>query len=152
MQRLDNYSSFFGWAAIIVGGLFLSLSIYLLADLPSTKEIRSVHGVVERSILQSGGKGSDIFLLSVGGEQFRYSGFWSKDVSRSVMSGSEVRLNYYRAFDGTNQLVSLSVGNINVLSKFNSLFRFAVFPGAGGLLSLFFIFVGFRDLRQLRYA
>ena len=152
MERLDNPSSFFGWAAILVGALFLSLSIYVLADLPSFKEIESAHGVVQRVLLRSGGKGSDTLLVSVGGEQFRYSGFWIEDVSRSLVKGSEVVFSYYQAFDGTNQLVSLNIGNVNVLSKFQTLSGSVVYPGVGGLLSLFFVFVGFRDLRQLRHA
>ncbi|MCX2781524.1 hypothetical protein OQJ46_00790 [Microbulbifer thermotolerans] len=152
MQRLDNPSSFYGWAAIVVGGLFLSLSIFLLANLPSAKEMKLFHGVVERSELKSGGKGSDIFLLSVDGEKFRYSGFWSKDVYKSIVGGSEVGLNYYRSLDGNNQLVSLRVGNTKVLSKFQSLSSIVVFASAGILISLLFIFTGLRDLRKLRNA
>lgn len=88
--------------------------------------------------------------MPVGGEKFRYSGFWSKDIYTSIMRGSEVELSYYQAFDGTKRLASMRIGNIKVLSKFQSLSGAAVFPGVGGLLSLFFIFLGFRDLRQLR--
>ncbi|MCX2802460.1 hypothetical protein [Microbulbifer thermotolerans] len=61
MERLDNPSNFLGWASILVGGLFLSLSIYLLTDFPLSKEIESVHGIVEEAALKSRGKGSDTF-------------------------------------------------------------------------------------------
>ena len=152
IERLDNPSTFIGWAAILVGGLFLSLSIFLLADFPLSEDIESTHGVVEKARLRPGGKGSHTLLVSVDGKQFRYSGFWSEDVSKSVVKGSEVEFSYYQAFDGSKNLVSLSVGKVNVLSNFQSLSGMVVFPSVGSLLSLFLIFVGFRDLRNLRHA
>ncbi|WP_413665452.1 hypothetical protein ACG1BZ_09765 [Microbulbifer sp. CNSA002] len=152
IERLDNPSTFIGWAAILVGGLFLSLSIFLLADFPLSEDIESTHGIVESARLRPGGKGSDTVLVSIDGKQFRYAGFWSEDVSKSIVKGSEVAISYYQAFDSSNQLVSLNIGNVNVLSKFQSLSGRVVFPSAVGLLSLFLLFVGFRDLCRLRHA
>ncbi|MCX2781079.1 hypothetical protein OQJ46_03485 [Microbulbifer thermotolerans] len=152
IERLDNPSTFIGWAAILVGGVFLLLSIFLLANFPLSEDIESTRGVVERVRLRPGGKGSDTLLVSVDGKQFCYSGFWSEDVSKAIVKGSEVAISYYQAFDGGNKLVSLSIGNVIVLSKFQSLSGRIVFPSVGGLLSLFLIFVGFRDLHHLRHA
>src|SRR5690606_32314111 len=100
IERLDTPNNFLGWTFVIVGSLILTVLILLLMNLPSANEISTVSGKLERIKLKKSGTGGNTLIVTLDGEKYLYSGFWSENVFHSVHADSEVSFSYYRAFDG----------------------------------------------------